>query len=66
MSKGRQAALGFIFVTLLIDTIGFGVIIPVMPSLIMELTHTTTSEASRSGGWLIVTFPWLNFYLPPF
>lgn len=65
MSKGRQAALGFIFVTLLIDTIGFGVIIPVMPSLIMELTHTSTSEASRSGGWLIVTFSVAQFLFAP-
>lgn len=65
MSKSRQAALGFIFVTLLIDTIGFGVIIPVMPSLIMELTHTSTSEASRSGGWLIVTFSVAQFLFAP-
>jgi DHA1 family tetracycline resistance protein-like MFS transporter len=65
MASNRQAALGFIFITLLIDTIGFGVIIPVMPSLIMELTHTTTSEASRSGGWLIVTFSLAQFLFAP-
>ncbi len=65
MSKGRQAALGFIFVTLLIDTIGFGLIIPVMPSLIIELTHATTSDASRSGGWLIVTFSVAQFLFAP-
>ena len=47
MKTSRQAAIGFIFVTLLIDTIGFGIIIPVLPNLIMEMTHGTTTEAAR-------------------
>ena len=34
----RSAALGFIFITVLIDVIGFGIIIPVMPKLIQNLT----------------------------
>jgi len=33
----RKAALGFIFVTLLVDVTGFGVIIPVIPKLLSEL-----------------------------
>lgn len=36
-----------------------------MPSLIMELTNTGTSEASRSGGWLIVTFALAQFLFAP-
>jgi hypothetical protein len=35
----RKPALSFIFITLLIDVIGFGIIIPVIPKLIMELTE---------------------------
>ncbi len=65
MRSNKQAALGFIFVTILIDTIGFGIIIPVLPSLIMELTHGTTSEAARIGGWLLFAFAIMQFLFAP-
>jgi len=65
MSSGKQAALGFIFVTILIDTIGFGIIIPVLPNLIMELTHSTTSAAARIGGWLLFAFAIMQFLCAP-
>jgi len=65
MSSGRQAALGFIFITILIDTIGFGIIIPVLPNLIMELTHGTISEAARIGGWLLFAFAIMQFLCAP-
>ncbi|MEZ4893337.1 MAG: hypothetical protein R2778_10010 [Saprospiraceae bacterium] len=38
MRPGRSAAVGFIFITLLLDVIGFGIIIPVIPKLIMGLS----------------------------
>lgn len=50
MNHRRPAALGFIFVTILIDVIGFGIIIPVLPKLIQELTHGTLSQAAWYGG----------------
>ncbi len=65
MKSSKQAAIGFIFVTILIDTIGFGIIIPVLPNLIMELTHTTTSEAARIGGWLLFAFAIVQFLFAP-
>jgi DHA1 family tetracycline resistance protein-like MFS transporter len=65
MNAGRQAAIGFIFVTILIDTIGFGIIIPVLPNLIIELTHGTTSEAARIGGWLLFAFAIVQFLFAP-
>lgn len=39
--NNRQAAVGFIFVTILIDVIGFGIIIPVVPQLLQHLMHVT-------------------------
>ena len=45
----KQAAIGFIFITLLIDVIGWGLIIPVMPQLISGLKHITVNQASREG-----------------
>jgi len=65
MNSSRQAAIGFIFVTILIDTIGFGIIIPVLPDLITELTHGTTSEAARIGGWLLFAFAIVQFLFAP-
>ncbi len=56
MTTARKPALGFIFITLLIDVTGWGIIIPVMPRLIQELTGGTLSEASKYGGWLISTY----------
>ncbi len=65
MHKERQAALGFIFVTLLIDVTGIGIIIPVVPKLISELIHGTMSDASRYGGWLMFTYSVMQFVCSP-
>ena len=63
--KQREAGLGFIFVTLLIDIIGFGIIIPILPQLIQGLTHSTMSEASRYGGFLIFAYSLMQFICSP-
>jgi DHA1 family tetracycline resistance protein-like MFS transporter len=60
-----QAALGFIFVTLLIDIIGFGIIIPVLPKLIQHLIHGNLSDASRYGGWLAFAYAFMQFICAP-
>jgi DHA1 family tetracycline resistance protein-like MFS transporter len=65
MSTSRRAAVGFIFVTLVIDVTGFGIIIPVMPKLIQELTHGTVSSAAEYGGWLIAAYAVLQFIFAP-
>jgi DHA1 family tetracycline resistance protein-like MFS transporter len=65
MIKNRQAAVGFIFVTLLIDVIGFGIIIPVIPKLITHLTGDTLSHASRVGGWLMFAYALMQFICAP-
>jgi len=44
----KQAAIGFIFITMLIDITGWGIIIPVIPKLIEELIHGDLSEAAKS------------------
>ena len=46
MPSQRKAALGFIVVTALIDDMGIGIIIPVMPKLITELTGGGMAEAA--------------------
>ena len=64
--KNRKAAVGFIFITLLLDVIGLGIIIPVIPSLIHELTGGDMSEAARYGGWLIGSYALVQFLCAPF
>ncbi|HET9488072.1 MAG TPA: MFS transporter [Chryseosolibacter sp.] len=65
MAKRGNAALGFIFVTLLIDVIGFGIIIPVLPRLISEIMDTSIPEASAVGGWLLASFAIMQFLFSP-
>ncbi len=66
MAKGQKAAIGFIFITLLIDVIGFGLIIPVMPKLISDLLGiNNTSLASQYGGWLTFAYAIMQFLFAP-
>ena len=65
LNKNRSAALGFIFVTVLIDVIGFGIIIPVIPSLIQKLTGGDMSVASRYGGFLMFAYAIMQFLFAP-
>ncbi len=65
MRKSKKAAIGFIFFTLLIDVIGFGIIIPVIPKLITHLIHGSLSEASRYGGWMMFAYSVMQFICAP-
>ncbi len=65
MASPRKAALGFIFITLLIDVTGFGIIIPVLPKLITELIHGNLSQASAIGGWLTFAYAIMQFLFAP-
>jgi len=63
--KPRKAALTFIFITVLIDVIGLGIIIPVIPDLIMELTGKGLSAAALYGGWLLFSYSFTQFIFSP-
>ena len=66
MAINRKAAIGFIFVTLLIDVTGFGLIIPVMPKLIEQLLGISDiSKASQYGGWLTFAYAFMQFVFAP-
>ena len=54
--KSRSAAMGFIFLTIFIDVLGLGIIIPVMPELLKTLGHVDISTASRYNGWLTFVY----------
>ena len=58
-------ALAFIAVTLLLDTIGFGLIMPVYPRLLVELTGQGLSRAAVYGGWLGFVYAAMQFVCAP-
>ncbi len=65
MAKDRKAAIGFIFITLLIDVMGWGLIIPVMPELIAQLKNVSINEASPYGAWLLSVYAITQFVFAP-
>jgi DHA1 family tetracycline resistance protein-like MFS transporter len=66
MKNKNQAALLFIFITVVIDVVGLGIIIPVMPSLILQLTGKGLSEASELGGLLMFAYAFTQFFFAAF
>ncbi len=58
-------AIVFIYITVLINMIGFGIIMPVMPQLIMEVTGEDLSHAARWGGRLSLVFAAMQFFMSP-
>ncbi|SMO37592.1 TCR/Tet family MFS transporter [Gracilimonas mengyeensis] len=65
MIQKRSASLIFIFITVLVDVIGLGIIIPVMPALIMDLTGGGLSEASLYAGWITFVYAATQFVFAP-
>lgn len=65
MINKPNAALGFIFITVLVDVIGLGIIIPIVPQLIENLTGLGINEASKYGGFLVFSFALMQFIFSP-
>lgn len=63
--RAERRALAIVLTALLIDTIGFGIILPVMPDLIVHLTERSLSEAARVSGWLLFVFAAMQFLCGP-
>ncbi len=65
MTISKTPAIGFIFLTLVLDIIGLGIIIPVMPALIQTLTGETIGEAAKYAGWMLFAFAIMQFVASP-
>jgi MFS transporter, DHA1 family, tetracycline resistance protein len=55
----------FILATIIIDAIGFGIIMPVMPDLLMEVGKMDVAAAARFGGLLALLYAGFQFLLGP-
>lgn len=60
-----QLAFAFIFVTVLLDSIGFGIIMPVVPHLIMDISGDSLTNAARISGFLMFAFAGMQFVASP-
>jgi MFS transporter, DHA1 family, tetracycline resistance protein len=49
----------------LIDVMGFGIVIPVMPDLIEELAHVEANEGAYINGWMLGAFGIMQFAFAP-
>lgn len=58
-------ALAFIFITVLIDAIGFGIVIPVFPGLIVRLTGRTLANAAEVSGLIAFLYASVQFVMGP-
>ena len=61
----KRLPLIFIFVTLVIDAMGIGLVLPVMPSLIQEISGGTVAEAALWGGIFSTAYAGMQFLCGP-
>ena len=59
-------ALAFVFVTVFLNSAGFGIIIPVLPELIVDITGEPLHQAARYSGWLAFAYASMQFFFAPF
>ena len=61
----KRAPVAFILITVVLDSMGIGLILPVMPALIEEVRGATLAEAAVWGGILSATFALMQFLFSP-
>jgi DHA1 family tetracycline resistance protein-like MFS transporter len=63
--QAGKSAFVFVFITVLVDSIGFGIILPVLPRLIMQLTGVSIDQAAQYGGGLSFVYALMQFFCAP-
>ena len=63
--KQRQAALIFILVTVTLDILAMGLIIPVLPKLILDFLGGKMTTAANWNGWFALVFALMQFFCSP-
>ena len=64
-ARASRHAVTFVLVTVFLDMVGFGVIMPVLPSLIEEVGHVGIDRAAWIGGWMFAAFSLAQFAFAP-
>ena len=63
--RPSKFALIIIFIISLIDSIGFGIILPVTPGLLMEISGEDLGSSAVYGGWLLFAYAAMQFFFAP-
>ena len=61
----HHPAVPIVLTILLIDSIGFGIVLPVLPDLIVHLGQVTLAEATRIAGYMLVAYAGAQFFAGP-
>lgn len=62
---GHHRAVPIVLLVLLIDSIGFGIVLPVLPALIVHLGKASMADATRIAGFLLVAYAGMQFLAGP-
>ncbi len=65
IQTGGKNAMLFVLITVMVNSIGFGIMIPVLPDLLKELTDLPNNEAVLYGMWLTFVFALFQFICMP-
>ena len=61
----KNSAKRFVILTVFAYSVGFGIIMPVLPQLIVELEQVSLSQAAHIGGWIAVVYAVCQFFMGP-
>ena len=65
MSNARTPALAFILITVTLDILGIGLIVPILPKLVKQFSGGDTAAASHAAGWLGALYSLMQFAFAP-
>jgi DHA1 family tetracycline resistance protein-like MFS transporter len=65
MSRSTKHAFAFVWITVVIDMVGLGLIMPVVPAMLRELTGADPAHAAVYGGWLFFAYAAMQFFCGP-
>jgi len=63
--RPRQPALVFVFITLFLDVLGIGLVVPILPKLVASLAGGGVDRASYLFGWLTGLYALMQFLFAP-
>lgn len=61
----RKPAIGFIFITVVLSVVGFGLLIPVLPRVIKQFEGGDFTEGSYAFGWTVSIYALMQFICSP-
>ena len=63
--RERRPALAFIFVVLVLDILGIGLIVPILPKLVTSFRDGNVAQGAFAYGWLLGAYALMQFLFAP-